>query len=618
MAPAALGTTLVARVPLWRRLAVPTAAAILGGLTVVGAVWLTSHRVAPPVTRFEIALSGAAALSLTNGGGDFAVTPAGSVVYRGTGTTGAPVLVRVRDQLEPQPISGLLDARDIFVSPDGQSIGFVSLANPRTISRAALGGGKAIPICSVGGYSRGATWGDDDRIIFAASGSPSTGLRRVSVSGGAPEVLTALSAQRGEVSHLWPEYLPGSQAVLFTIQSRADGRARSEVAILDLRSDASRASRVLVNGSQAHFLPSGHLVYADGASGALRAIRFDIKSLTVQGDPIPLPIDVAMQSTGTAAFDVGRDGTLAYVPASAVTAPLRTLVWVDRRAREEPIGADPRPYTYLRLSPDGKRVALDIRDQRNDIWVWDFASKNLTQMTFDPGFDRAPVWASDDDVVYSSQEHGGAGSLFRRRADGAGTAERLTHGPNVQFPTSVTPDGKHVLFWDTTRGVMSVTSDTRHVEQPLLMLPPPLQPRNAEVSPNGDWLAYESDESGAVQVFVRRPTDVNGWKRQVSSDGGTQPLWARDGKELFYLGPDGSLMGVAVASGPTWIPERPAKLVEGHGKYFPGPQTISLRTYDVSPDSQRFLMIKQMARPASVAIVVVQNWTEELKRLLPR
>jgi Tol biopolymer transport system component len=187
-----------------------------------------------------------------------------------------------------------------------------------------------------------------------------------------------------------------------------------------------------------------------------------------------------------------------------------------------------RPYTYLRLSPDGSRVALDIRDRQNDIWVWDFSRRNLTQVTFDPRFDRAPAWASDELLVYSGQERGVPGYLFQKRADGTGSAEPLTSGPNVQFANSVTPNGKRVVFWNTWRGLATVSLDNDHRAEPLLTLPPPLEPRNGEVSPDGQWLLYESNESGPGQnIFVRRMADVYGWKLQIS----TGPVCSRCGPE---------------------------------------------------------------------------------------
>ena len=179
------------------------------------------------MTRLEIAPTGPAALSLSNSGGDFALTLDGSLIYRGTGTTGTQVVMRPRDQLEPRPIASLRDARDFFLSPDGQSIGFVGEAYPMMLSRAAIAGGKALPICPVGRASRGATWGDDDTIIFA-SGAAGTGLQRVSSSGGTPAILTTPNPQRGEASHFWPKYLPGSQAVLLTIMSLTRWRGHRE------------------------------------------------------------------------------------------------------------------------------------------------------------------------------------------------------------------------------------------------------------------------------------------------------------------------------------------------------------------------------------------------------
>ena len=221
-------------------------------------------------------------------------------------------------------------------------------------------------------------------------------------------------------------------------------------------------------------------------------------------------------------------------------------------------------------------------------------------------------------MVYSSQEGGRAGYLYRKAADGTGTSEPLTQGPNVQFPTSVLPGGKGVVFWDTSRGLFTVTLDKDQVQQPLLVLSPTLQARNGEVSPDAQWLAYQSKESGPDQIFVRRKSDADNWKGPVSTDGGTQPAWARNGRELFYLAPNGNLMSVAVPPGPTWAPGEPVKVIDGKGKYFAGPTTTPLRSYDVSLDGKRFLMIKQDADAAPPTMVVVLNWVEELKRLMPR
>ena len=248
-------------------------------------------------------------------------------------------------------------------------------------------------------------------------------------------MLTKPNRERGESDHLWPQFLPGSQAVLFTITATTGGIDASQVAVLDLPTGTQKI--LMRGGSQAYYVPSGHLVYV--AAGTLRAVAFDLKRLEATGTAIPVLSQVVTLPNGTAEFDIARDGTLVYVAGGAgVTA--RTLVWVDRQGREEAIKAAPaRPYSSPRLSPDGTRVALDIRDQENDVWVWDLARETLTRVTSDPGIDQAPVWMPDGRrLVFSSQAWwGAAGSLFWQAADGTGKAERLTESRNLQRPSAV-------------------------------------------------------------------------------------------------------------------------------------------------------------------------------------
>ena len=437
------------------------------------------------------------------------------------------------------------------------------------LKKVAITGGPALPLCRLEGQSRGATWGDDGSIVFATA-APSAGLQRVSSAGGEPTVLTKPNRERGEADHLWPQFLPGSQAVLFTITSTTSGIDASQVAVLDLRTGTTK---ILVRGgSQAQYVRSGHLVYA--AAGTLRAIAFDVNRLEAIDTAVPVLAQVTTLPTGTAEFDVASDGTLVYVSGGAGVAPGRTLVWVDRKGHEEPVKAAPaRAYTYPRLSPDGMRVALDIRDQDFDIWVWDFARETLSRVTFDPGLDRAPAWTPDGRrVVFSSQASGVGTSLFWQAADGMGTAERLTQSPNVQFPSTVSPDGTRVVFSEgqnTTRfDVMMLTLDKDHRVQPLVQTP--FDERNGEVSLDGRWLAYESNDSGQVQIYVRPFPDVNKGRWQVSTGGGTQPLWARNGQELFYLAPNGTLMSVRVERGTTWAAGTPTKLIDGQYYFGPG------------------------------------------------
>jgi hypothetical protein len=616
-------TATLPRPPLWRRLVMPTAALIVGGAAVGTAVWLAMRPAGAHVTRFTLTPTGATALSVDLQSRDLTITPDGThIVYKGTGTTGgaqsAQLFVRALDRLEPMPLAGIGSARAPFVSPDGQWIGFVETSgSPVALKKVALTGGPALTLCVLDGTSRGATWGDDDSIIFATL-APLTGLQRVSSAGGEPTVLTKPSRERGEADHLWPQFLPGSHGVLFTITSTTGGLDASQVAVLDLRTGTTK---ILVRGgSQAQYVPSGHLVYA--AAGTLRATAFDLTRLEPIGTPVPVVPQIVMLQSGTAEFDVARDGTLVYVSGGAGARPPRTLVWVDRQGREEAIKAAPaRAYTYPRLSPDGTRVALDIRDQENDIWVWDFVRETLSRVTFDPGIDRAPVWTPDGRrLVFSSQASGSAlGTLFWQAADGTGTPERLAQSPSVQLPSAVLPDGTRVVFSEfnasTSGDVMTLTLERDSPVQPLLQTA--FDERNGDVSLDGRWLAYESNDSGQRQISVRPFPDVNRGRWQVSTGGGTQPVWARNGQELFYLAPNGALMSVRVERGTTWRAGTPTKLIDA--QYYVG--VGAARAYDVSPDGQKFLMIKE-ARPSDDApppaqVVIVQNWAEELKRLVP-
>jgi len=438
-------------------------------------------------------------------------------------------------------------------------------------------------------------------------------LQRVSEAGGEATVLTKPNSQRGEADHLWPEFLPGGRTVLFTITTTG-GIDNSDVAVLDVRTGTQKI--VMRGGSHAQYMPTGHLMY--GVAGTVRAVTFDLDRLEATGTPIPVLSQVATTALGAADFDVARDGTLAYVLGTAQNL-VRTMVWVDRQGRETSINAPPRSYVAPRLSPDGAHVALDIRDQENDIWIWDFARGTLARLTYDQRFDRFPVWTPDGRRLIFSSDRAGGGNLFWQAADGTGMPERLTQSPNLQFPTTVAPDGTRVVFWDnTTLDLMMVVLDKERRTQPLVQTP--FTERNGEISPDGRWLVYESNDSGQLEIHVRPFPDVNSGHWQVSTGGGSRPLWARNGQELFYVLPTGGLMRVRVDRGATWMASPPTRLME-EGPYVWAIPGLTHRTYDISPDGSRFLLLKSVSGPEQTgtpaSLVVVQNWFEELKRLVP-
>jgi serine/threonine-protein kinase len=332
-----------------------------------------------------------------------------------------------------------------------------------------------------------------------------------------------------------------------------------------------------------------------------------------------IPAVVTTPQGGVEAVVAG-DGTLAYVSGS-VAGRTRTLVWVDRQGRETPIPAPSRRYVYPRLSPDGTRVAVFAQDQEEDVWVWDLGRTTLTRATFDPSIDSHAVWTPDGRRVIFSSDRAGARNLFWQAADGTGAVERLSESPNQQNATAVSPDGRLLIFTETAPktgdDVMQMALDGTRRVTPLVQSP--FTERSGVVSPDGRWLAYEANESGRFEISVRPFPEVNSGRWQVSTAGGTRPLWARSGQELFYVAPTGALMRVGVERALSWAATTPTLLVKDG--YSTSPGGFFGRTYDISPDGQRFLMIKegggtdQTATPPS--LIVVQHWVEELKRLVP-
>ena len=581
--------------------------ALFGIVAILG--W-TPWRSSPPpkVTRTTILTSGPTALTITGFDHDFALSPDGAhLVYVGNG--GTQLFVRALDALEPVAIASGDRVAGPFVSADGEWVGFV--VGGTTLQKVKITGGPTITLARLDGTTRGAAWAADDTIIFATS-NPATGLQRVAAAGGIPEVLTRPDHARGEADHLWPELLPNGRGLLFTITSQTGGFDSAELVVRDLNTGTNKV--LLRGGSHAHYVTSGHLVYV--AAGTLRAIPFDTNRLETRGTAVPVLARLVTTGTGSGDFSITTDGTLVYVdPSGGLAANARTLVWVDRTGKEESTAAPPHAYLHPRLSPNGKRVAFWSADQDDDIWIWDLGRTNAARLTLDASQDRFPVWTPNGRQVIFTSNRAGAHNLWWQAADGTGGAERLTTSNSAQFPTGITPDGAVVIFNETTpmgnKLRQLALNGTREVK-PLFQAKG--DEYNADVSPDGRWLAFDSNRSGSFEVYVRPFPNVNDGEWQVSTAGGTKPLWARNGKELFYVGADGALLRVPVeVRGATWQAGAPVKLFDG--RYVN--TGTSGRTYDVSPDGQRFLMIKAPPIDASTAVlglIVVQHWDDELKR----
>jgi serine/threonine-protein kinase len=317
---------------------------------------------------------------------------------------------------------------------------------------------------------------------------------------------------------------------------------------------------------------------------------------------------------------------------------LYTLAWVDRNGREEAIPAPARAYQSVRLSPDGSALALDAWDQERDVWIWHLARRTLTRLTFDRGTDRSPLWTPDGRrIVFSSDRDRSTPRVYWQAADGTGPAERLTDGEAFQVASSVTPDGLFALIADQRDGPADINAvplrETPADPKPATareartLVKTPFVERNGVVSPDGRWLAYESNTSGDFEIYVRPYPDTTAGQWQVSAGGGTRPVWSRDSRWLFFVA-DGAITEVSVNAGSTWSSSVPQPAIKG-AYALDATLRISLPTvssavnlihpFDVSPDGKRFVLLKDEARQSkstAPAIVVVKNWGEELKRLV--
>jgi serine/threonine-protein kinase len=607
-----------------RRVASVALGALIATAAAVGAlVWLGmrgAEPMPPRVSRLDVASFGTAALTVNGNDRDLAIAPDGArIVY--VGNNGTQLFVRPLESLDPLAVfSGM--PRGPFISPDGQWIGFWE---DNGLMKVKMTGGPAVALTRLEGEGpRGAAWGPDDSIIAATYGSAS-GLRRVAATGGSSTVLTRPDHAQGEVDHLWPEMLPGGRGVLFTITAATGGLEAAQIAVLDLQTGTYRV--VIRGGSHAHYVASrgrakgesGHLVFA--AAGTLRAVAFDVDRLETRGTPVAVLNDVVTTPYGGVDSVIAGDGTLAYVSGgSGMAVAERTLVWVDRQGQETPIPAPARPYAFPRLSPDGTRVVAYVQDQELDLWAFDLGRATLTRATFDRAIDGFPMWTTDGRRVIFNSGRVGTRNLFWQAADGTGV-ERLAESANQQDPSGVTPDGRGLIFTEvhpkTGSDVMLMTLDEGRRVTPLVNST--FNEKNGIVSPDGRWLAYDANDSGQYEIWVRPFPNANSEKWQVTTTGGTRPLWSPNGQELFYVAPTGAVMRVGVERGGSWAVTTPTVAVkEG---YFTTQGGFPARSYDITPDGQRFLMVKTTGSSdrstAPPRLVVVQNWVEELKRLVP-
>ena len=561
------------------------------------AVWILKPAAPKPVIRFAMSLPPGQRLDISRSA--IAISPDGThLVYAaGPSNLTTQLYVRALDGLEANPIPGTGGGGDPFFSPDSQWIGFTT---PGKLMKLSLRGGAPVSLVDLNfaGFF-GASWGSRGRIALVPQlFGP---VQQIPDTGGNLQPLTRLDKVEG--THRWPEFLPDGKSILFTALQSAN---TSNISAQMLGTGERRDLRL--TGSFPHYAPSGHLVYVQGTN--LMAVPFNPQRLAITGAAVPVIVGV-LSAGGIAQYSFSLTGTLIYVPGSVQAAGLK-LVWVDRKGTEQPLPAPAHNYVLPKVSPDGRRVAVGIEESDSQIWLYDLGRDTLTRLTLEGNANIDPVWTPDGKRVVFK---GTGNRLFWQPGDGSAGAEALTNSELAtnNVPGSWTPDGQVLVF-------MEINPNTGY---DLYTLPlkdgkprPFLRTPSLETAPrfsaDGHFIAYASDESGRIEIYVR-PYPGPGGKWQISTEGGSEPVWNPNGKELFYRSGN-KVMAVEITTQPIFSAGKPRMLFEG--PYVPSPRSFA--DYDVSPDGQRFLMLKRSEEAQAPAeINVVLNWFEELKQKVP-
>jgi serine/threonine-protein kinase len=518
---------------------------------------------------------------------------------------------RMMSEFEARPLEGTEEAHHLSFSPDGEWISFVSGERAAgVVKKVAVAGGRPQQLAKAGGQVGPPTqsWGDDGRILFTNEGV----LQRISVNGGEPEVIARPDRANGELYYASPQLLQGGQQILVTVSS---GSGATQVVSLDPQTGNRKVVLKLAGTGIGQFVPAapgsnrGYILSYARDTGSLMAAAFDAGRLETQGSLIPVLEGVQAAPGPFGLYSVSASGTLAYAPGSGSTSG-RTLVWVGRDGKEEPLPLPPRSYNNPRISPDGRRVALSITGEMEDIWLYDLTRSTLERVTSE-GNSGGPIWVTDTQLVYERRPTAGA-AIMSIRLDGTGVSSVLAaaeKGPIA--PSSVSQDGKLLVGWYPLAGTLWTL--------PLLENPPaPGIPQgfldarstrfNPTLSPDGGWIAFRGDVTGRQEIYVA-PYPGPGAGGLISTGGGSLPRWSRSGRELFYRSTD-KVMAVDIQTNPSFRAGIPAAVFEWRGL---------VGGYDVSPDGKRFLMVKEnrpQANPEQLNIVM--NWMEELKKQIPQ
>jgi len=561
--------------------------------SMVTALWMRSRSINPessrPVVRSMVVLGVGEQLETLNSSQPLALSPDGrrlAFVARREGRT--RLYLRELNAFDAKPMSGTEGASFPFFSPDGEWVAF--LADGK-LKRQSVAGGSPITICEFPFPGRGGTWGADGVIVIAGP----DGLMKVPSSGGTPTALGEKNAGAGVYRVTWPHFLPDGRTLIATVFEPRTGESLTAVSL------ATGAWQPIGRGSQAQFLPSGHLVFHAPhlREGELQAVGFDVERLAFRGEPVSVLDGVfRSENNGGAHFAVAPSGHLVFGRGGWA----RTVVRVDRYGRRTPLLDERRGYRLPRISPDGRRLAVAIDPRPSQLWVYDLIRRTGIQIADALG----SAWMPDSQRVTFAYR----GDIYWRRADGGAPAERLFARDGPDGPNDWSPDGQVLVFADQTTNRFDIWMWPRGGE-PRALVATPAHELTARLSPDGRWLAYQSDESGRQEIYVHPFPNVDDGKWLVSRGGGLSPAWSRNGRELFYLN-GSTLVAVPIQPGRT-----PAVLEVGDPiALFDGPFDMGANNFDVFPDGT-FVMVEADPSARHAQIDVVLNWQEELKQRVP-
>ena len=501
-------------------------------------------------------------------------------------------------------IPGTEGAFSPFWSPDSRFIGFGAEGK---LKKVEVSGGSPRIICDAA-FEGVPTWNQFGTILFADDVAKLRGIMSVSADGGNPVEVTTVDPSNGTVGHNWPHFLPDGRRFLFSamlVRDLKQGNLRMSIFVGSL--DGAEPKAVVPAQSRVEYTESGHLLYVN--DGTLLAQRFDLDSLQLLGEPTAVAEGIRyFKPTGAARFSASETGVVTFESAVSYSPQ---LVWFDRSGKTLDPLTLPGPIKSLRLSPDGQRLAVDVVDIRtgiSDVWLQDVDRGVPRRFTYQQQIDEVnPIWSAEGKRIIFRSDRAGPPDIHEKALEGTGNEEVVFASPGVQHPLDVSLDNQRLIYFEEDRitradlWMLPLTGERK--PQPLLRTP--FEERDAVFSPDGRWMAFESDESGAPEIYVT-PIDSVGSRRRVSLAGGQTPRWRRDGKELFYMAPNGGVMSVTIALSPTLQIAPPRQL-------FVVTDRAVNDIYDVSPDGQRFLVNTAVQRdPAPITVVL--NWTSALRQ----